>query len=103
VNDLLFICLVVTVGFGGLFGSLYLLDRSHKAQARIGERSSFGGGPPGPLRGGAIKRIAQILGIAIVMAVEGIIYGGGVTSVTDWMLMALVLVVAVLAARALKI
>jgi hypothetical protein len=36
VNDILFIFLVLTLGFGGLFSFVYVIDRSSKAQGRTG-------------------------------------------------------------------
>ena len=38
-NDLLFIVLVIGLGFGGLFGLVYLLDRKSKVQTRTGKPS----------------------------------------------------------------
>jgi hypothetical protein len=38
-NDLLFIFVVMVLGFGGLFGFIYLLDRKSKVQTQTGRPS----------------------------------------------------------------
>jgi len=103
VNDALLIFLVCIFGFGGLFASLYLLDRRHKAQARLGAFSALGTGPPDPRRGGPMKRRAALLGILFVPAALYVLARAGVNSVAEWIVVALILFVAVLVARTVKI
>jgi len=103
VNDAPLIFLLCVFGFGGLLASLYLLDRSHKAQARLGEPSALRMGPPDPRRGRAIKGRAALLGIWFVPAALYVLARGGVNSVGEWIVVALILFVAVLVARTVKI
>ena len=65
-NDLLFIFLVIVLGFGGLFGFVYLLDRKSKAQAQTGKPSRL-------IRASAL--VMGLVGLAVTIGVEA--WSGG--------------------------